>query len=1061
MKPQHSFLLRICIALALCCFVSKSQGFTTHIIRFGDVNGYSYFPKTLNVFVGDTIKWVGKFSDLPLQSTTVPPGALPFGPINAGDTFIYVVKVDGEYGYQNNIYAPIGMSGSFIATKPLYGISNEGREFYLGFIRPSYWNALNSYVSQSFHINALISTYYDNTIRVSYFENDGREVENNTYFATAGRSISVPLITSSMKMDSVSDIPAYRACYIKSEKPISVIYTSVGVCSGGSYLALPVLGLGRNYVVASYNDNPGEGALLGLAKAIDSSSGYFMIIGTENGTTIKITPTSNLASGHPGSHSGIPVPYTIQLNRAQCYFARSLGKNMDDDISGTIIEASKPVAVLSGQENAILGGTDNYSMEARDFMIEQMIPVEFWDSVGYISGPLAEGVPPGIDGHGDAYRIYTFEKNSFPVHLDAQGITGGYDWSTRRLLSAPEKLDLNVPVEAYSTNGSKISLMQYDEHSVPKTAPWPAPSMISIVPVSRWRTQFMFAVQKAPDQQQYPYFRNYSYINVIATNNNAIKISNNGGSPLSLSSFSAIGSFNGLTSHYPNVKLTQYRIPQGSLNQYTLFSTTPFMVYAYTVQDYAAFNDELGRIDPTNGANFMNEYASPAGMQLNTGVTPSFVVNSTQKCTGWHICVADTSKEDPGIKAAILIDDPDGVYWSTPTKFSNVSFTAESPDYADGELHPHWHSKEGYCFDINYVDPLSGAFAPMAIVDNLGNAIILNLERSAPTVKLSTLPATQKRADSIVFPVKKIGEQICTTFVVKNTAPKNGSALNFSSALLTNSDPSYKIISITPPLPHSLAASDSITLQVCYTPPDSSRHRDSLIINSDCFALTISLDAHGSTGLISAGDIDFGSVKIGETVTKIVQIKNIGSANFNLTREYLFSDSVNFSLDPISAGKLPALLIVGGSVIMNIQFHPQSTGTITGGIDWSSDLEPAFKHSVKDHSSLAGIGTPKDTSGNVGVSGNSSEEFSFSIHPNPVNGNVIAVNIQGNGGLIRHGGHPTTSDMLAIFDVLGREVYRREIPEGVFQLQVPLTVLPAGVYYISIHSVLQRFVKTK
>jgi hypothetical protein len=310
--------------------------------------------------------------------------------------------------------------------------------------------------------------------------------------------------------------------------------------------------------------------------------------------------------------------------------------------------------------------------------------------------------------------------------------------------------------------------------------------------------------------------------------------------------------------------------------------------------------------------------------------------------------------------------------------------------------------------------------------------------------------------------VKKIGEQICTTFVVKNTAPKNGTALNFSSVKLTNSDTSYKIVSVTPSLPHALAASDSIGLQVCYTPPDSTRHRDSLIISSDCFALTISLDAHGSTGLISAGDIDFGSVKIGDTIGKIVQIKNIGSANFNLTKEYLFSDSIDFSLDPISAAKLPAQLIAGSSMIMNIKFHPQTKGTITGGIDWASDLEPAFKHSVKDHSSLTGIGTPKDTSGNVGVKDIASDGFSFTVRPNPANGNVIVVQISGGGGLrVRPTGKVRPTDALAIFDVLGREVYSQVVPEGVSDVRIPIGGLPEGVYYISMHSVMERFAKVR
>src|SRR5258706_7800102 len=118
-------------------------------------------------------------------------------------------------------------------------------------------------------------------------------------------------------------------------------------------------------------------------------------------------------------------------------------------------------------------------------MIEEMTPVEFWDSAGYVSIPLAAGTPPGIDGIGDTYRIYVFDNSLVKAHLDVQGISGGFDFSTKRLTHPSEHLDANAPAEAYSTNGKKICLMLYDERSVPSTPPWPAPSMMNIVPVSR------------------------------------------------------------------------------------------------------------------------------------------------------------------------------------------------------------------------------------------------------------------------------------------------------------------------------------------------------------------------------------------------------------------------------------------------------------------------------------------------------------------------------------------------------------------------------------------------
>jgi plastocyanin len=93
-------------------FVNTSTA-TTHVIEFGGSNGFAYVPNTLHVNVGDTIEWIGSFSSHPLQSTSVPLGADPFGPVNIGSTFFYAVKVEGQYDYQCNIHFAGGMKGSF------------------------------------------------------------------------------------------------------------------------------------------------------------------------------------------------------------------------------------------------------------------------------------------------------------------------------------------------------------------------------------------------------------------------------------------------------------------------------------------------------------------------------------------------------------------------------------------------------------------------------------------------------------------------------------------------------------------------------------------------------------------------------------------------------------------------------------------------------------------------------------------------------------------------------------------------------------------------------------
>jgi plastocyanin len=89
-------------------------GATTQIVQFGGSFGSNYSPKSLNVAVGDTVKWEGAFSSHPLSSTSVPAGALTFHN-GSGSVFSYAVLVPGTYLYQCDLHHASGMTGSFTA----------------------------------------------------------------------------------------------------------------------------------------------------------------------------------------------------------------------------------------------------------------------------------------------------------------------------------------------------------------------------------------------------------------------------------------------------------------------------------------------------------------------------------------------------------------------------------------------------------------------------------------------------------------------------------------------------------------------------------------------------------------------------------------------------------------------------------------------------------------------------------------------------------------------------------------------------------------------------------
>ena len=119
------------------------------------------------------------------------------------------------------------------------GISSDGRDFYIGYAQPEKLvepsTIFNSAYTAAY---ALISSYTDNVVTVSYFDDGGAESTTLTYRVPAKTAIPVKLQTSLMKMDEPGDMPQYRACHISALHPVNVQYFSTGADAGGSYLAL-------------------------------------------------------------------------------------------------------------------------------------------------------------------------------------------------------------------------------------------------------------------------------------------------------------------------------------------------------------------------------------------------------------------------------------------------------------------------------------------------------------------------------------------------------------------------------------------------------------------------------------------------------------------------------------------------------------------------------------------------------------------------------------------------------------------------------------------------------
>jgi len=116
-----TFLFTIQVPDAFCA---------NYTINFG---ASSFSPSSLNVKVGDVISFVGDFYTHIIQSTSVPAGAVSFGPTNYYTTSLsYTVAVAGTYNFEDNIDY---YYGSFTATDVVKGLTLSTTSLDFGNVR--------------------------------------------------------------------------------------------------------------------------------------------------------------------------------------------------------------------------------------------------------------------------------------------------------------------------------------------------------------------------------------------------------------------------------------------------------------------------------------------------------------------------------------------------------------------------------------------------------------------------------------------------------------------------------------------------------------------------------------------------------------------------------------------------------------------------------------------------------------------------------------------------------------------------------------------------------------
>ena len=223
-----------------------------------------------------------------------------------------------------------------------------------------------------------------------------------------------------------------KGIHIVSLKPVAIYAHIYAQSVSGATLLLPVSTLGKDYFSINYTQHSN-------AAADNPAYSAFIVIATQDNTTVQITPSAQLIDSHPPGQS-----FTLSLKKGQLYQGLSLS-----DLTGTKISSVNSttggctkIAVFSGSSRVDIGCNPRFVTS--DNLFQQVYPTASWGK-NYITTPL-------ITRNYDTFRILLSNPstttdpgvilNGVPVPLSSFG-SGYYEFPSQ----TPNVITSSQPIQ--------------------------------------------------------------------------------------------------------------------------------------------------------------------------------------------------------------------------------------------------------------------------------------------------------------------------------------------------------------------------------------------------------------------------------------------------------------------------------------------------------------------------------------------------------------------------------------------------------------------------------------
>ncbi len=791
-----------------------------------------------------------------------------------------------------------------------------------------------------------------------------------------------------------SEVVENMGVHIKSDAPISVYVLNSRSMSSDGYLALPMDRWGKQYVHLAYYDHKEQ-----WPSRIRRGSGFIVVAGHDRTSlTINLRGRGGEAGATVGGHKIGETIRVSNMNAGDVYMVRGNAQtDQGFDLSGTLIQATKPVGVISFHQRTMI---PNESPSGRDHLCEMIPPTQTWGknfvTVAFNRGGQGDfiriaALEDGTQIEGDSYQPGT--NNAYEDGHYSQKLKAGEFFEFLQTVCHNNNKQNGVRGVTVWKSNKPVMLAQYAY-----SYPWDGdrnwdPLMIVIPPVEQYKKSIVF---------QTPYGAGF--------NKNEVTIL-------------AVGNPND-----PDRKLLKTVYLDGE----QVAEKEPMFMY----QRAGETNIFWARLQIDPGVHFLtsetklagyvdgfagyNSYGWPLLMGLDkideTDTLPPLITLRSKSCGEFNYEATERRNEgeqkDQGLRDVFLVEEMS----------NNVEMKILKEDFspAEGE------------YDVNFVikvlDLSKDAKAVFGAIDRAGNFVVDTLFYEGWTAK--------GEPSVLDFGNSRINKTYEKDYVVSNLGKDT---LSINAASFKGVGGGFRIAACRPSEPpFELPPNESATITAEFSPTIEKDYADTLIVEFECFDLRVPAAGRGVEAKILISDWDFGNVKVGSSVSIYDQngygfpVKNVGTDT--ITVFDIKNVNPPFSISKTISPPLPKKLEPGEQVYFNsIIFAPTDTGSYRNETLIVSDAE--------NDSISVWTGTAyTETKAEDGIKG-----LKIELSPNPAKDK----------SLLKLVSEKETEASVKVYSLNGAVVLDKgkiKIPAGETNLKLDLSGLSSGIYYLTVES---------